>query len=355
MAGGRDRVAEFDHFTVTPLIRKEPAAMPADGAAAGVPAEAKSARLSVSSVLPGDSPRIAGEDRDHVRRLAEIEVDLPPIVIHRQTGRVIDGMHRLQAALLRGDANIAVEYFDGTEIEAFIRSVQLNIAHGLPLTYEDREAAALRIIETHALWSDRVIAELAGLSAPTIGALRNRVTESDSQLNTRLGRDGRVRPLDATAGRLRASAVITDRPDLSLRAIARQAGVSVGTARDVRARMGRGEDPVLSRNSRSRKGDDSVRPRSAAADVHPLPGNAVDADYMATLEVLQRDPSLRFTDNGRFLLRLLGMLSIGGGYDPADLAGSIPEHCRDRMTLMARRNSEWWRQVADAIEEGEEG
>jgi hypothetical protein len=73
---------------------------------------------------------------------------------------------------------------------------------------------------------------------------------------------------------------------------------------------------------------------------------------MATLRILQRDPSLRFTDNGRFLLRLLGMLTIGGGYGPVDLADSIPEHCKDRVIHMARCCSEWWRQVADEIETG---
>ncbi len=42
----------------------------------------------------------------HARSLAQTEADLPPIVVHRTTTRVIDGMHRLTAAGLRGEREI---------------------------------------------------------------------------------------------------------------------------------------------------------------------------------------------------------------------------------------------------------
>src|SRR5947199_10633529 len=58
--------------------------------------------LPVSSLLPGDSPRVAGENPEHVQLLAAAR-NLPPILVHRSTMRVIDGMHRLRAARLRGD------------------------------------------------------------------------------------------------------------------------------------------------------------------------------------------------------------------------------------------------------------
>jgi hypothetical protein len=35
---------------------------------------------------------------------------LPPILVHRATNRIIDGMHRLEAAKLRGDETISVRF-----------------------------------------------------------------------------------------------------------------------------------------------------------------------------------------------------------------------------------------------------
>jgi ParB-like chromosome segregation protein Spo0J len=56
--------------------------------------------------------------------------------------RVIDGMHRLMAASLQGRESIDVMFFHGSEIDVFLRAVQENITHGLPLSQADRRAAA---------------------------------------------------------------------------------------------------------------------------------------------------------------------------------------------------------------------
>src|SRR5215204_7137150 len=69
--------------------------------------------VPVRSLLPADSPRQAGVDLEHTRMLAGIDERLPPIIVHRSTMRVIDGAHRLGAALLRGDEMIEVRFFDG--------------------------------------------------------------------------------------------------------------------------------------------------------------------------------------------------------------------------------------------------
>jgi hypothetical protein len=74
--------------------------------------------VSVGMLLPADSPRLDGENPDHIRLLAEATGPPPPILAHRPTMRVIDGMHRLRAAMLRGDTEIAVVFFDGTDVEA---------------------------------------------------------------------------------------------------------------------------------------------------------------------------------------------------------------------------------------------
>ncbi|MFE7120989.1 ParB/RepB/Spo0J family partition protein, partial [Streptomyces sp. NPDC057654] len=203
--------------------------------------------VPIDSLLPADSPRTTGEDDGHIQVLAELDAPLPPIIVHRSTMRVIDGMHRLRAAQVSGAESIEVRYFEGTEENAFVLAVKLNVANGLPLSQSDRTAAAVRILGSHPQWSDRRIAAATGLVASTIAAMRKRSTGGIEQLNARVGRDGRARPLNSAAGRRRAGQVIADRPQASLREIADAAGVAPATAKDVRDRILQGRDPVPSR------------------------------------------------------------------------------------------------------------
>ena len=178
------------------------------------------ATVQVDSLLPADSPRSRGEDTGHVHLLAETDAELPPILVQQGTMRVIDGMHRLRAAILNGDRFIEVEFFDGSDEEAFIRAVEQNIAHGLPLALADRKAAAARILRWRPELSDRSVASTTGLSPKTVGALRTCAAEEIPHSHARQGRDGRLRPLDSSEGRLRAAEVIRRNPSASLREIA---------------------------------------------------------------------------------------------------------------------------------------
>ncbi|WP_223146461.1 ParB/RepB/Spo0J family partition protein, partial [Streptomyces apricus] len=205
------------------------------------------ATVAVSALLPSDRLRADGEDDDHVRLLADLDAPLPPILVHRSTMRVIDGMHRLRGAQLRGKKEVDVEFFDGEPEDAFALAVKLNVAHGLPLSLADRTAAATRIVASRPQWSDRRIAANTGLAASTVSAIRRRSTTQGEQSNTRMGRDGRIRPLHATEGRLRASQIIAAHPDASLREIAQRAGIATATAKDVRDRIRLGQDPVAPR------------------------------------------------------------------------------------------------------------
>ncbi|MFD8814979.1 ParB/RepB/Spo0J family partition protein, partial [Streptomyces sp. NPDC059627] len=128
--------------------------------------------VPVLSLRPADSPRLNGEDKAHIMRLAEAETPLPPILVDRRSLQVIDGMHRLMAASLRGQETIDVIFFDGNEADIFLRAVQENVTHGLPLSRADRRAAAERIIASHPHLSDRVIGQTAGLAANTVAAIR---------------------------------------------------------------------------------------------------------------------------------------------------------------------------------------
>jgi hypothetical protein len=295
--------------------------------------------VPVRSLLPADSPRLQGENIEHIRLLARLDARLPPITVHRPTMRVIDGMHRLGAARLRGDQFIEVRFFEGTAQEAFVLAVQANVAHGLPLSFEDRTGAAERVIRSHPGLSDRAIASVVGLGARTIGNIRRRlpVPHDGGPELTRTGRDGRVRPLDHTQGRRRVLELITERPGASMREIARTAGVSPSTVRDVRLRLERGDDPL--RASRRRPGEEP-----AASEATPgIPDTSV------MLRGLQNDPALRFTESGRLLLRWISGRTIGSE-ERLDAASRVPAHCTYIVADVARAYADEWLQFADELE-----
>ncbi|MEU5839989.1 winged helix-turn-helix transcriptional regulator [Streptomyces diacarni] len=336
--------------------------------------------VSISSVIPADSPRLAGEDIEHARTLAQSEADLPPLVVHRDSGRIIDGMHRLQAALLRGQDRVEVRYFYGDEAEAFVMAVKLNIQHGLPLTLSDRTAAAARIVTIRPEWSDRAVAAATGLAAKTVAAVRRRSATADiPQSLTRIGRDGRVRPLSSAEGRRIAGALIRENPDASLREIAKAAGISPGTVLDVRRRLQRKEDPVPPRQrsvvlgSAERKRRAQEESLSERREAEPLADRqGLDAvlavrrpqvaprtprDRQGHVQALSRDPSLRMTLAGRLLLRWFNAhLSVDGAGSGQQerIAGSVPPRWRQTVADLAYSCAEDWTRFARQLETAEE-
>ncbi|GAA1025438.1 MULTISPECIES: ParB/RepB/Spo0J family partition protein [Amycolatopsis] len=304
--------------------------------------------VEISSLLPADSPRLGGENLEHARTLVESGADLPPILVNRSDMRVIDGMHRVRAAALRGADRIEAYLFSGSAEAAFILSVQANIKHGLPLTLREREVAAQRIVKLRPDWSDRAVAEASGISAKTVGALRKRVGCDLPQLHARVGRDGRVRPLNHAEGRRRASEMIRQNPDASLREIAQSVGISTGTARDVRERIRRGEDPLP---PRQRMGEEGAAPQRLPAQrtVRSAAQRAVH-DTVRMLQNLKKDPSLRFTDAGRALLRWLDVHALTSD-ECASLAASVPSHCTNVVAEVARGYAETWKQFAEELDD----
>ncbi|WP_406643202.1 ParB/RepB/Spo0J family partition protein [Amycolatopsis sp. WGS_07] len=304
--------------------------------------------VSVGSLRPADSPRIGGEDGERVRELAELDGGLPPIVVHRATMRVIDGMHRLRAALLRGEKRIEVRFYEGTEADAFVLAVRLNASHGLPLTQVDRAAAAARILDSHPQWSDRAIASVTGLSHKTVGSIRKRATGEVAHSSSRMGQDGRVRPLDAAEGRIRATELIARKPDASLREIARESGVSLGTARDVRERVRANQDPLP---RRQRRGANRVGNVAASGGLAGSGSPAVRVrDPVSALEILRKDPALRQAELGRGILRLLDAHSISPS-DWEQFSEIVPPHCRDTVSGLARECARSWVDFARRLED----
>jgi ParB-like nuclease family protein len=305
----------------------------------GLCAASAPALVSIESLVAADSPRLSGENDDHVRVLAESDAVLPPLIVHRSTMRVIDGMHRLRAARLKGEHTVLVRFFDGDEDEAFLLAVKTNVTHGLPLTSADRNAAAKRIIEAQPEWSDRAIASATKLSAKTVAAIRARSTAEHPQLNRRRGRDGRVRPLNAAEGRRRAGELITARPDASLREIARAAGISPSTVRDVRDRLLAGEEPApAQRNNRRTPQDDRETPEERLSEHN--------RDPVVLISRLRKDPSLRFNEGGRTLLRLLDAHPVERA-EWRRLVDSVPAHCTNDMWSLAKQQAGRWREFAE--------
>ena len=295
--------------------------------------------VAISSLIVVDSPRQCGEDPDHVKRLAEVYPTFPPIVVHRETMRVVDGIHRLRAAQANGANAIRVRFFEGAARDVYLFAVSENVSHGLPLSTADRKNAAERIMRSHPHISDRGIAAVVGLAHRTVSTLRPRPTGYVPQLDRRVGRDGRNRPVDATYGRNLAAGFIRDNPNASLREIARAASISPETARDVRKRLERGEDIGPNENQATRK-----VPDRCAVPVAPA------QDPAAVLDSLRNDPSLRLNDAGKVLLRVLSSQVI----EPKDWEGlwrHVPSHCRDRVAMLVRERAMSWNRFAALTED----
>ncbi|NYH80248.1 ParB-like chromosome segregation protein Spo0J [Actinopolyspora biskrensis] len=320
--------------------------------------------IPIDQLLPGDSPRLAGEDEQHSQRLIESESELPPILVHRPTMHVIDGMHRLRAAKKKGHKSIRVAFFDGGEEEAFVEAVRANISHGLPLSLDERRSAAERIISSQLNMSDRALAECTGLSTKTVGSIRKRLNDGSAQQHVRIGKDGRRHPLSSAAGRRQAAETLTAEPHAPLRHVAKLSGVSVGTAKDVRERIRRGEDPVAPRDSDKQR-DSGVCEKNAAPSEPPAThperppagpsGTAPEMERKNMQEwiaSLKKDPSLRSSESGRELLRWLH-LNHQAEVKCSQVVNNVPPHLAAIVAKLATQCSEIWQNLAQELQERE--
>lgn len=301
--------------------------------------------VPLRSLSVGDHPRISGESPEHVQALAAADTELPPIIVHRSTMRVIDGVHRMRVAELRGQEQIAARFFDGDELDAFVLAVTANVTHGLPLSLADRKSAATRILASHPQWSDRMIASVTGVSAWTISEMRSRQAEAAARNGSRIGRDGRVRPVDAAAGRRIACELMMSNPKLSLRQVAQVAGISPETVRDVRNRLRAGQNPVAA----------GERKRPAADRGHGEPGHGASPrrapirDRATVVGRLKADPAVRLTDAGRSLLILLQAHTVSSA-DWAKMSDNVPVHCSAIVAGLAQDCAQMWAEFAQRVE-----
>lgn len=316
-----------------------------DWAAGQVPDHAPTMRVAISSLVIADSPRLTGENAEHIQNLVDAQGELPPITVQRASMRVLDGIHRLRAAERRGEKEIEVRFFDGDEANAFVIAVRSNIAHGLPLSLRDRKAAATRIIMSHQHWSDRLVASVTGLAPRTIADRRKKVKAPSADI--RLGRDGRSRPTNSTERRNIASKLLTDNPNQSLRHVAKIAGVSPETVRDVRDRLRlHSENSIHAEHTDLRQQDHLTEDKKQQSAV----GHAVREDRNQMMRQLKSDPTLRAAGTGRMLLKLLDMRAIPSDQWAA-LCDQVPARYKSTVASLAMECADIWRKFAERLTE----
>ncbi|MFJ9821237.1 ParB N-terminal domain-containing protein [Streptomyces sp. NPDC101151] len=337
--------------------------------------------VPVRALSAGLSLRQGGTNAAHVQLLLDAagSSELPPILVQEDGCRVIDGLHRLEAAKLRGDDIIKARFLDCSDSEALVLAMKANSAHGLPLSKADRVAGAQRVLTAHPDWSDRAIAGITGLSAKTIASLRNRSESGAHPGVKRLGRDGRRRPVAAGEGRRRAAEYISANPNAPLRQVARETDVSLGTVHDVSARLRRGVSP-----ERSGHRAPAVRPAvhldtgvavhgavvgglpdngavdhgatdqaitaPGAAGASPRRRNHTDAPlhWGAVAAKMANDPAIRYTEGGKEFLRWMTMHAN----DPdgwRKFINALPPHWLSVIAPIADSISKEWGQFADRL------
>ena len=143
------------------------------------------------------------------------------------------------------------------------------------------------------------------------------------------------------------------------RSDARKAGVSVTTARDVRQRLDKGESP-LPANLAKKLGQAAATVVGVAdgATVPPL-ANARDAARGSRMapegrgrDLLQRlrdDPSVRSSERGRTLLRLLSTVVVAISACN-EFHEAVPSHCSGTFAEIARKNARAWQEIAEKFE-----
>jgi hypothetical protein len=314
--------------------------------------------LPIGSLVPGFHLRHEGTDAAHVRLLADAagSVKLPAILVQKRGSRIIDGMHRVEVAKLREEWSISARVVDCTDSEALVLAVRSNTLHGLPLSRADRISSAKRILAAHVDWSDRAVAGITGLSAKAIASLRNSSTVYAQFDGKRLGRDGKRRPVMPAEGRRRATEYINAHPEASLRQVARETDVSLGTVHDVREKIRRCADHIAQIPDRSAD-EVAGSPVAAVAPAPPAPVGIIHPGGIRTAQrvawptisaKLTADPALRYTDGGRAFLRWMSLHSMQAD-EWREFIDAIPQHWLKEVSRIAGSMSQEWQQFAERL------
>lgn len=116
-------------------------------------------------------------DEDAVARYAETFFELPPVEVQAGTLKLIDGRHRLSAAMKAISDCVRVIERDVSDDEMVEVALVANTKHGVPLNQNERQRAARKLLERHhpetggttgQAWTVSKIAEVAGVGRTTV-------------------------------------------------------------------------------------------------------------------------------------------------------------------------------------------
>jgi ParB-like chromosome segregation protein Spo0J len=295
--------------------------------------------VRVADLSVGYSPRQVKLDEEHVVALLEVVDRLPPVIVDERSMRVLDGVHRLEAARRAGRTELRAVFFSGSETEALVVAVQANIKHGKPLSRAERQAAAAAILRAFPERSDRWVAEVCGLSHSTVARVRQAADAMDHGVRT--GRDGRRRPVDPARGQAAVARALEEAPYSSVRQVADAAGVTPSTAHRAVAQL------------RANEGLSSPRLQPAvpvAAGGAVATGAAVAIEAAVATEGvsvnLRSGPIEERLDAGVWLART--------SVTPGDLDSYLVNMPLSRVPEVVdecRRRARTWADMADALEE----
>lgn len=117
----------------------------------------------------------------------KVGIEFPPIVVFFDGADnwLADGFHRYHSHKQAGKASILADVREGTVRDAILFSLGANGTHGLRRTNADKRKAVMTLLADAewAAWSDRKIADLAGVGHPFVAALRRPEVAAKQQEN----------------------------------------------------------------------------------------------------------------------------------------------------------------------------
>ena len=120
----------------------------------------------------------------------------------------------------------------------------------------------------------------------------------------------------------------------------------------MRQRIDKGQSPLpdaLAKNS-GRRPEQSGSAKTTVEEPLPI-GTRVPPDGRGSdlLQRLRRDPSVRSSERGRALLRLLSVVAIAINACN-EFAEATPIHCSGTIAEIARKNARAWQEIAEKFD-----
>lgn len=150
---------------------------------------ARTSRFPISTITVDDGiqQRAHGVVQDLVAEYAEDIVDwidVAPVVVYwdGETRWLVDGFHRIAAAVRAELVDVPATVYEGTRRDAIRYAARANQQHGLRRTSADKRRAVETLLADPewSEWSDRRIAAMAGVSPTTVGTIRAQVSKLDT-------------------------------------------------------------------------------------------------------------------------------------------------------------------------------